>query len=95
MTSTTQGLGDAIRAALDHGASRLIVCLGGSASTDGGTGLLVALGARLTDASGRDVAPGGSGLRQVVAVDLSGLDPRLARGGRHRRGRRGQSPRRA
>jgi glycerate kinase len=79
MTSTTEGLGDAIRAALDHGVTSLVVCLGGSASTDGGTGLLVALGARLTDAAGHEVRPGGAGLRHIVSVDLAGLDPRLAR----------------
>jgi glycerate kinase len=79
MASTTQGLGDAIRAALDHGATNLIVCLGGSASTDGGTGMLEALGARLTDAAGHDVPPSGAGLLRIEALDLAGLDPRLAR----------------
>ena len=77
MTSTTEGLGDAIRAALDAGPSRIIVCLGGSASTDGGTGLLVALGARLLAADGTPVPPGGSSLQHITDVDLSLLDPRL------------------
>lgn len=77
MASTTEGLGDAIRAALDERPSRLIVCLGGSASTDGGTGLLVALGARLLDAEGAPVPPGGGSLSLVADVDLSGLDDRL------------------
>ncbi len=77
MTSTTEGLGDAIRAALDEGPSRIIVCLGGSASTDGGTGLLVALGARLLDEGGRLVPPGGASLGRIVDLDLSPLDARL------------------
>lgn len=77
MTSTTQGLGDALLAALDEGPSRIIVCIGGSASTDGGTGLLVSLGARLLDAGGAPVPPGGAWLRRISEVDLSGLDARL------------------
>ena len=77
MTSTTQGLGDAIRAALDTDPSRIIVCLGGSASTDGGTGLLVALGARLVAADGAVVEPGGAWLQRIAEVDLTLLDPRL------------------
>ncbi len=71
MTSTTHGLGDALRAALDLGADRLLVCLGGSASTDGGTGLLSALGATLTDADGKAVLPGGSGLGTIARLDLA------------------------
>ncbi len=77
MTSTTEGLGDAIRAALDERPSRIIVCIGGSASTDGGTGLLVALGARLLDADGAPVPPGGAWLARIADLDLSLLDPRL------------------
>jgi glycerate 2-kinase len=77
MTSTTRGLGDAIRAALDTDPSGIIVCLGGSASTDGGTGLLVALGARLLAADGAVVEPGGAGLPRIADVDLALLDPRL------------------
>ena len=79
MTSTTHGLGDAIAAALDDDGDELVVCLGGSASTDGGTGLLVALGARLLDSAGAPVPAGGAGLGRIARVDLSGLDPRLAR----------------
>lgn len=77
MTSTTQGLGDAIRAALDTDPSRIVVCLGGSASTDGGTGLLVALGARLLAADGTGVEPGGAWLQRITEVDLTLLDSRL------------------
>lgn len=77
LTSTTQGLGDAIRAALDEAPTRIIVCLGGSASTDGGTGLLVSLGARLLDADGASVPPGGAWLDRIADVDLSEFDARL------------------
>jgi glycerate kinase len=77
MTSTTHGLGDAIRAALDTDPARIIVCLGGSASTDGGAGLLVALGARLVAADGAVVEPGGAWLQRIAEVDLTLLDPRL------------------
>lgn len=77
MTSTTEGLGDAILAALDMGPSRIIVCLGGSASTDGGTGLLVSLGARLIDRHGAPIDPGGAWLRLIADVDLASLDTRL------------------
>lgn len=72
--ATTHGTGEVVRAALDRGARTLILGLGGSATTDGGAGLLRALGARLLDARGREVA---GILDGVAEVDLSGLDPRL------------------
>lgn len=77
LRATSRGAGDLIRAALDRGARRLVVGVGGSASTDAGTGILVALGARLLDRGGRAVPPGGGALHRIAAVDLSGLDPRL------------------
>lgn len=77
MTSSSTGLGDAVRGALDAGARSIVLCLGGSASTDGGVGLLRALGARIVDRSGRDVAPGGRWLRDIASVDVSTMDPRL------------------
>lgn len=74
------GVGLIARAVLDHpDASRLeevLVCVGGSASTDGGTGLLTGLGARFLDADGSPVPPGGAGLSQVQRVDDSALHPR-------------------
>jgi glycerate kinase len=76
----TMGFGEAIAAALEAGVSRLVLGIGSSASTDGGTGLLAALGARFSDSSGRPVAPGGRGLGAIAAVDLSGL-PALPHGG--------------
>ncbi|QAY71952.1 glycerate kinase [Agromyces protaetiae] len=71
----TAGFGDAIAAALDAGVARLLLGIGGSASTDGGSGALVALGARVTDASGSPVPLGGGGLGVATAVDLTGLRP--------------------
>lgn len=78
LDTCTLGLGDAMRSALDTGATRIAICLGGSASTDGGAGMLVALGARLLDSLGREVEPSGRHLAQVHSLDVTGLDPRLA-----------------
>ncbi len=69
----TRGFGEAIAAALDHDVSRLVVAIGSSASTDAGLGMLVALGARVTDAEGLDVAPGLRGVRVAAGLDRSGL----------------------
>lgn len=69
----TTGFGQAIAAALDHGVTRLVVGIGSSASTDGGTGMLTALGARFLDAAGEPVARGARGLADIASVDLSGL----------------------
>ena len=69
----TYGLGQAIAAALDHGVSRIVVGIGSSCSTDGGTGLLSALGARFLDAAGAPVARGARGLGDIATVDLSQL----------------------
>jgi glycerate kinase len=73
--ASTLGFGQAIRAALDHGVSRLILGIGSSASTDGGIGVLTALGARFTDAYGVSVAPGAAGLDELGRVDLTRLRP--------------------
>lgn len=69
----TTGLGQALAAALDHGVSRLVVGIGSSASTDGGTGMLTALGVRFLDAAGAPVARGARGLDDIASVDLSAL----------------------
>jgi glycerate kinase len=71
----TLGFGQAIADALAHGVSRLLLGIGGSASTDGGTGALVALGARFLDAQGEPVRLGGGALTDIASVDLSGLRP--------------------
>ncbi|MET9415715.1 glycerate kinase [Streptomyces klenkii] len=77
LTATTYGTGELLRAALDAGARTLVLGIGGSATTDGGAGMLSALGARLLDASGAPVRPGGAALAGLATAGLSGLDPRL------------------
>lgn len=78
LRSSTYGTGEVIRAALDAGARTLVLGVGGSASTDGGAGLLAALGARFLDASGTELEPCGAALAELASVDLSGLDERIA-----------------
>lgn len=76
----TRGFGEAIAAALDHGVERLVLGIGSSASTDGGCGMLSALGARFADATGAPVPAGARGLDDLAAVDLAGLPPLPAGG---------------
>lgn len=78
LTSSTYGSGELLRAALDAGARTIVFGVGGSATTDGGAGMLSALGARFMDAEGEPVAPGGAALSDVATADLSCLDPRLS-----------------
>ncbi|MEU6811721.1 glycerate kinase [Streptomyces sp. NPDC046831] len=78
LTASTYGSGELLRAALDAGARTIVFGVGGSATTDGGAGMLSALGARFLDARGEPVPPGGGGLAGLARADLSGLDPRLA-----------------
>ncbi|MEU9065906.1 glycerate kinase [Streptomyces sp. NPDC048109] len=78
LTSSTYGSGEVLRAALDAGARTIVFGVGGSATTDGGAGMLAALGARFLDGDGEPVAPGGGGLAGLASADLSGLDPRLS-----------------
>jgi len=73
LTVSSFGAGEVLRAALEAGARRIVLGVGGSASTDGGAGLLQALGARVLDTCGEPVRPGGAGLREVAALDLTGL----------------------
>nr|WP_030856422.1 glycerate kinase [Streptomyces sp. NRRL S-37] len=77
LTASTYGSGELLRAALDAGARTIVFGVGGSATTDGGAGMLSALGARFVTADGEPVAPGGGGLAGLASADLSGLDPRL------------------
>lgn len=74
--ATTVGTGVVARAVLDAGVEAVLVCLGGSATTDGGTGILTALGVRFLDEHGRDVRSGGAGLADIASVDVSGLHHR-------------------
>jgi glycerate kinase len=78
LRASSAGTGQLITAALDAGATEIVLGVGGSANTDGGAGLLTALGARLLDEHGEAVRPGGGGLRELASVSLDGLDPRLA-----------------
>lgn len=77
LTATSRGTGDLIAAALDRGCTTIVLGVGGSANTDGGAGMLQALGVALHTAEG-PVAAGGAALVDLVSVDVSGLDPRLA-----------------
>ncbi|MFD8269873.1 glycerate kinase [Streptomyces althioticus] len=77
LTASTYGSGELLRAALDAGARSIVFGVGGSATTDGGAGMLAALGARFLTASGEPAGPGGAALAEVATADLSGLDPRL------------------
>ncbi len=79
LRASSFGTGELIRAALDAGAQRIILGLGGSATNDGGAGALQALGLRLLDADGRPLPTGAGALEKLAAIDASGLDPRLAR----------------
>ncbi|MEB2621288.1 glycerate kinase [Pseudomonas sp. YuFO8] len=76
--SSTFGTGELIRAALDAGAQRVILAIGGSATNDAGAGAMQALGVKLLDAQGQQLQPGGLALAQVARIDLTGIDPRLA-----------------
>lgn len=78
LTASTYGSGELLRAALDAGARTIVFGVGGSATTDGGAGMLSALGARFLDADGEPLPPGGGGLDVLATADLSGLDTRLA-----------------
>lgn len=76
--TTTYGTGELIRAALDAGARRILVGIGGSATNDGGAGMARALGARLLDANGRELPEGGAALAHLDRIEVSALDARLA-----------------
>ena len=95
LTASSFGAGQALAAALEAGARRIIFGVGGSASTDGGAGLLQALGARVLDTRGEPLARGGAALRDVAALDLAGLHPALRGSFGHPGDRRGQPADRA
>lgn len=77
MATGTHGTGQLIRAALDFNPRRVILTLGGSATTDGGLGIVRALGGRILDAEGRDLAGTGADLARVARLDLTDLDRRM------------------
>lgn len=76
-TASSRGVGEVIAAALDAGSTQILLGIGGSASTDGGAGMLRALGARVLDVNGEEIAEGGIALAQVARIDLTGLRPEL------------------
>ncbi|MER6508024.1 glycerate kinase [Nonomuraea sp. NPDC001636] len=73
LTATSYGTGELIADALRRGARRIVLGLGGSASTDGGAGMVRALGARLLDGDGAELPDGGAALRGLARIDLSGF----------------------
>ena len=78
LAASSHGTGELIRAALDAGVRRIVLGLGGSATNDGGAGLLAALGVRFLDREGQELPLGGAALARLSQIDLTGLDTRLA-----------------
>lgn len=78
LITTSRGTGELILCALEHGARNIIIGIGGSATNDGGAGMVQALGAKLCDANGTEIGHGGGSLMSLNTIDISGLDPRLA-----------------
>lgn len=77
MKTTTYGTGQLIKAALDEGCKKIIICLGGSATNDGGVGLLQALGVRFLDKKGEEIGFGGGELHRIETIDESQIDKRV------------------
>jgi glycerate kinase len=75
LRATSRGAGELILASCNLSPVQVIVCIGGSATTDGGAGMAQALGVRLLDAAGRDIGPGGAALLELDRIDASGLPP--------------------
>ena len=79
LKTSTRGTGDLIKSALDRGARRFLIGVGGSATNDGGAGMARALGICLLDSRGRQLPEGGGALERLARIDASGLDPRIGR----------------
>jgi glycerate kinase len=77
LLTTSWGVGDQIRAAMDSGSREIVVGVGGSATCDGGIGMAAALGARFLDSSGAEVPSSGGALTGISRIDVSGMDPRI------------------
>ena len=75
--TTSYGLGEIIKEALDLGYRKFIIGIGGSATNDGGAGMAQALGAKLTDANKNSIDFGGLALNEITKIDISGIDPRI------------------
>ena len=78
LITSTFGTGELILAALDKGAKKIIIGLGGSATNDGGAGMMSALGVRFLDRQGKELVSGGAALAELESIDTSRLDPRIA-----------------
>ena len=78
LVTTSWGTGELIRSALDKGVKHFIIGIGGSATNDGGSGMVQALGAQLLDKHGRQIGYGGGELPELVSIDMSQFDPRIA-----------------
>ena len=79
LTTTTYGVGQLIRAALDSGAEQILMGCGDSGTNDGGIGMAQALGVRFVNGAGKELGPGGGELSTLAHIDLSGRDRRLER----------------
>jgi glycerate 2-kinase len=77
LLTTTYGTGELIKAALDTGVCHLIIAIGGSATNDGGAGMLQALGVKLLDQAGREIGSGGGNLANLDRIDINSMDSRL------------------
>ncbi|MDR1702930.1 MAG: glycerate kinase [Sporomusaceae bacterium] len=75
--TTTRGTGELVKFALDNGAKKILLGIGGSATNDGGAGFAQALGVKLLNKEGNELSPGGQDLINLAKIDVSGLDPRL------------------
>jgi glycerate kinase len=75
--TTSYGVGEMIKKALEDGCTKIVLCVGGSATNDAGIGMLQALGAVFKDTDGKDIIPCGGNLTQIESIDFSGLDQRL------------------
>mgnify|MGYP003287968626 CR=1 FL=1 len=79
LRASTFGTGEVILAACRHESARVVVCVGGSATTDGGAGAAQALGIRLLDGDGEDLPPGGGALERLSSIDVTSLHPSVRR----------------
>ncbi|MEH7180403.1 glycerate kinase [Neobacillus vireti] len=77
LVTTTFGTGELIKHALDKGVTRILIGIGGSATNDGGVGMLQALGVSFKDKNGQELTFGGGSLNQISSIDLTGLDKRI------------------
>ncbi|HBY57296.1 MAG TPA: glycerate kinase [Candidatus Atribacteria bacterium] len=78
LVTTTYGTGQLIRAALDQGCRKMIIGIGGSATNDGGAGMVQALGAKLLDEEGKEIGFGGGELKKISRIDIRHMDKRLS-----------------